>query len=231
MKGQDQASRRADDPATSAEPAIAPGKQTMMEVTAPRPRADLDASGIQGGARDGEQTSGPRGEGERAGDWIVDDGLMRAMGLGDYESDPAPLSLAGSPGGASGGSVAGAAVKGSVAAPGTKPAAKPEKKAPPVPVPSTDEPSQHADWQDVTAAAQKPGQEALDIEWINALPVHIRNSIDAKFSEKHREEAVHGKLSKASRSIDQEHKRRSNSSARRRRRESIRSIPGECARR
>jgi hypothetical protein len=249
VKAQDRSSQRSHDPGSSAEFAIAAGKQTLSEAAALSP--DGDGGDLDGGADRSHATPGHRGAGQRAGDWLADDGLMSAMGLGDYEVDQASFSP-GSPagdvaGGASGGAVPGALAFGEDTASGAKAtaqsaaspgpaaagaagpaapagakaaarpgakgaaapaAAKPAKKAPPVPVPSTKEPSQHATWTDVSSAAEKPGQEALDIEWINALPAPIRDSIDAKFSEGRRDQAVRRKISSATRAIDQEHKKR-----------------------
>lgn len=227
MKAEDQISRRAHDASRRAETAIAPRKQTSLQASFPSP--DMVAIGAPGGMRSIDQLSARHGDRQRAGEWPADDALMSAMGLGDYdESDPAAFAPGRSPASSATRDAAalalgadplpsGTPVARSAASPGpaaagagakASPAAKPEKKARPAPVPSTHEPSQHADWSEVAAAVESSGQEALDIEWINALPAPIRDSIDAKFSEKLRDQAVGGKIFAASSALDQEHQKR-----------------------
>lgn len=149
------------------------GKQTRTE--------GLD--GLNAGQQDARALRGDAAARSlRAPDWEVDDGLAQAMGLYD---EPDLLALAPS-------APASAPTK-AQAAPATAKPPKPAKPAPPakpVPVPSTDEPSQHATWPDVTAATSQAGKDALDIAWIDALPAHLRDSIDHDFSTEYRDAQV-----------------------------------------
>ncbi|MBK7537550.1 MAG: hypothetical protein IPI49_19700 [Myxococcales bacterium] len=159
-------------PATSGSGAT-PGKQTRTEGLHGLNVGQEDAQALRGDAA---------ARSLRAPDWEVDDSLAKAMGLYD---EPDLLALAPS-------APATAPTK-AQAAPATAKPAKPAKPAPPakpVPVPSTDEPSQHATWPDVAAATSQAGKDELDLAWIDALPAHLRDSIDNDFSTEKRDVKV-----------------------------------------
>ncbi|TMQ15824.1 MAG: DUF4157 domain-containing protein, partial [Deltaproteobacteria bacterium] len=71
---------------------------------------------------------------------------------------------------------------------GDPPSSQPATVGPANPAPdstatSTDPPSRHATWDQVSGAAEDPkGQEDLDIAWIESLPDHLRESIDVAFA-------------------------------------------------
>lgn len=161
---------------------VAPGKRTLADELPPSTEESPSAS-LRGDAH---------ARGLRAPDWDMDDELAAAMGLGDDASllALAPTAPAPAPAPASGAARATPAP----ASPAPAKPAKPSKPPKPVPVPSTEEPAQHATWPDVSAATAPAGKEALDIAWIDALPEHLRDSIDHDFSTGERDKSVDRKM-------------------------------------
>lgn len=157
-----------------------PGKRTLADEL-PLSTEESDIAPLRGNAE---------ARGLRAPDWEMNDELAAAMGLDDDATLLAMAPTAPAPAPARGAARATPAP----ASPAPAKPAKPAKPSPPVPVPSTEEPAQHATWPDVSAATAPAGKEALDIAWIDALPEHLRDSIDHDFSTGERDKSVDRKM-------------------------------------
>jgi len=60
----------------------------------------------------------------------------------------------------------------------------PANQAPDATAASSDPPSRHATWDQISGAAEDAkGQQRLDIEWVGALPEHLRDTIDTAFAD------------------------------------------------
>src|SRR6185436_8320793 len=160
------------------------GKQTLVQQLAPE--------------RDPSSAAGPGTSGS-AGAFSFDDVVMRAFGQSASPAGGAPVQRqsTGAPASAQPTTSAPANQAPATAQPTTSAPANqapataqptttsaPANQAPDATAASSDPPSRHATWDQISGAAEDAkGQQRLDIEWVGALPEHLRDTIDTAFAD------------------------------------------------
>jgi len=145
------------------------GKQTLVQQLA----QDRDPSSAAGPGTSGS-----------AGAFSFDDVVMRAFGQSASPAGGAPVQRqsTGAPTSAQPTTTSAPANQAPASAQPTTSA--PANQAPDATAASSDPPSRHATWDQISGAAEDAkGQQRLDIEWVGALPEHLRDTIDTAFAD------------------------------------------------